>query len=67
PELLQRFVALGFRPGLEPVRPALGGLHDLTAILLKVFAATPEVKEERASTPAGAVPDLSSSRLTHLR
>ncbi len=37
PQLLQRFVALGFRPGLEPTRPALGGLHDLTAILLKAF------------------------------
>ena len=37
PELLARFVALGFQPGLEPRRPPLGGLHDLTALLLKTF------------------------------
>ena len=39
PELLARFVALGFRPGLEPQRPVLGGMHDLTALLLKAFEA----------------------------
>ncbi len=39
PALLARFVALGFRPGLEPQRPVLGGLHDLNALLLKAFAA----------------------------
>jgi hypothetical protein len=38
PELLARFVALGFTPGLEPKRPALGGMHDLTAALLQAFA-----------------------------
>jgi len=37
PELLERFVALGFRSGLDPQRPALGGLHDLTGLLLKAF------------------------------
>lgn len=36
--LLQRFVALGFTPGLTPQRSVLGGLHDLTAMLLQVFA-----------------------------
>lgn len=39
PVLLQRFVDLGFRPGLEPARPALGGMHDLNALLLRAFAA----------------------------
>lgn len=39
PALLQRFVELGFRPGLEPVRPALGGMHDLNALLLRALAA----------------------------
>jgi hypothetical protein len=34
PELLARFIALGFHPGLEPPRATLGGLHDLTAMLL---------------------------------
>ena len=38
PELLARFVALGFEPGLEPRRPALGGMHDLTALLLQALA-----------------------------
>ncbi len=39
PELLARFVALGFRPGLTPQRPSLGGMHDLTGIILKAFEA----------------------------
>lgn len=39
PALLQRFVALGFQPGLEPARPVLGGLHDLNALLLQALAA----------------------------
>ncbi|MCU0896973.1 MAG: hypothetical protein MUC55_05680 [Burkholderiales bacterium] len=37
PELLARFVALGFRRGIEPQRPTLGGLHDLNALLLRAF------------------------------
>jgi hypothetical protein len=39
PALLARFVALGFTPGLTPALPALGGMHDLTALLLQAFAA----------------------------
>lgn len=39
PALLARFVALGFKPGLEPARPVLGGLHELNALLLQAFAA----------------------------
>lgn len=38
PELLGRFVEQGFRPGLNPPRRSLGGLHDLTAMLLHAFA-----------------------------
>lgn len=38
PALLARFVESGFAPGLEPRRPALGGMHDLTAHLLAAFA-----------------------------
>jgi hypothetical protein len=37
PALLARFSARGFRPGLEPRLPALGGMHELTPILLEVF------------------------------
>jgi len=39
PRLLGRFVALGFRPGLTPRRPSLGGMHDLTAIILEALKA----------------------------
>jgi hypothetical protein len=38
PALLERFVALGFHPGLEPPRPAVGALHDLTGMLLCAFS-----------------------------
>jgi hypothetical protein len=41
PGLLARFAAQGFAPGLEPPRKPLGGMHELTAMLLKAFAATP--------------------------
>jgi hypothetical protein len=48
PELLERFLALGFQPGLDPQRPTLGGLHYLTALLLQAFG-TPEIRRD---TPA---------------
>jgi len=35
--VLERLVAAGFRPGLEPAHPTLGGMHELTALLLKAF------------------------------
>ncbi len=44
--LLRRFEAAGFEPGLAPRRPALGGMHELTALLLRGFdggAAAPSV------------------------
>lgn len=37
--LLQRFLSLGYRPGTEPARESLGGLHDLTDHLLQGFSA----------------------------
>jgi hypothetical protein len=37
PELLQRFTARGFRPGLEPAEPRIGKLFDFTRLLLDVF------------------------------
>jgi hypothetical protein len=36
-QLLARFAALGFTPGLEPLRRPLGGMHELTALLLHAF------------------------------
>lgn len=41
PALLARFVAQGFTPGLVPRREPLGGMHDLTAMLLKALEAAP--------------------------
>ena len=37
PELVERFRALGFQPGLEPRRPVLGGMHELTWLLADAF------------------------------
>ncbi|MBP9129875.1 MAG: sulfatase-like hydrolase/transferase [Steroidobacteraceae bacterium] len=37
PQLLERFVAQGFAAGLEPPRTPLGGMHELTAMLLRAF------------------------------
>lgn len=37
--LLQRFVMMGYHPGVEPSRAPLGGLHDLTDHLLQAFSA----------------------------
>jgi hypothetical protein len=36
-ELLRRFTARGFRPGLEPAGAALGAMHDLTRVMLDVL------------------------------
>jgi hypothetical protein len=41
PELLARFTAQGFVPGLDPPRTPLGGMHDLTGMLLQAFGSTP--------------------------
>jgi hypothetical protein len=51
PALLERFIALGFRPGLDPQRPSLGGLHELTALLLKAFDARPGMMRAEQGTP----------------
>jgi hypothetical protein len=37
--LLKRFTDQGFRAGLEPPRKSLGGMHELTALVLRAFAA----------------------------
>jgi hypothetical protein len=50
PALLARFVALGFRPGLDPQRPALGGMHDLTTLLLRAFAEPTALQADAAAT-----------------
>ncbi len=52
--LLARFVAMGFAPGLETRTPTLGGLHDLTGMMLDVFAGA--TGAQRATHAAGKAP-----------
>jgi len=54
PALLARFTALGFTPGLEPTRAPLGGLHDLTAMLLAALAQPGPTLTTAALTPGPA-------------
>jgi hypothetical protein len=54
PALLQRLAPFGFAPGMNPPRPPLGGLHDLTAVLLRVFSAQP--------LHAGGLPSAAAQR-----
>jgi hypothetical protein len=61
-DLLARFISIGFYPGLDPPRSPLGGLHDLTAMLLEAFSREgPETltggpAQARPIASAGAVP-----------
>jgi hypothetical protein len=41
PALLARLALRGFAPGLEPPRRRLGGMHELSTMLLEVFAGEP--------------------------
>lgn len=52
-DLLQPLLAAGFRPGVVPARPALGGMHDLTRLLLEAFDA-PATLVARGSIGHGA-------------
>jgi hypothetical protein len=36
-QVLDRFLAYGFREGLTPARPAAGRMHSLTRVLLEAF------------------------------
>jgi len=53
PVLLQRFIDQGFVAGLEPRRPVLGGLHDLTTMLLRALAAPAQAGQPVAGVQAG--------------
>ncbi len=52
--LLERLVERGFKPGLAPQRPVLGGMHDLTRLLLDVFDGRPAPAPATAPAPARA-------------
>jgi hypothetical protein len=41
PELLDRFIARGFRPGMHPPRQAISKMHELLPTLLEVFGSSP--------------------------
>jgi hypothetical protein len=55
--LLARFEAHGFAPGLEPPRRSLGGMHELTGMLMEAFSAatpTPAAVASNRSDESGA-------------
>lgn len=51
PELLQRFVVRGFKPGLEPAPTKIGALFDLTSILLEALDSTDGAATKLARRP----------------
>ena len=51
PELLQRFVARGFKPGLEPAPTKIGALFDLTSMLLDALDSTAGAATQMAQRP----------------
>ena len=53
PELLERFVAAGFVPGMEPAPAAIGAMHELTALLLSVLDGRPAPSSKRSAGPPG--------------
>ena len=55
PELVERFRALGFQPGLEPHRPVLGGMHELTWLLADAFDGKRSLESLQGS-PANLAP-----------
>jgi len=48
--ILQRLRDRGFRPGLEPRRPAIGGMYQLTPMLLDAFDAVASAPGSSTST-----------------
>ena len=52
--LLQRFIAQGFVAGLAPERAPLGGMHDLTTLLLRAFDGRTAPTPAMATSPADA-------------
>ena len=60
-ELRDRLVAAGFRQGIEPMYPSLGGMHELTPLLLKAFDGHGVATVTRAAGARGASAKLSRS------
>jgi Sulfatase len=58
PELLQRFIGRGFKLGLEPTEPRIGGIFDLTRVLNDAFdsgASKTTAAPSATTVPANAV------------
>jgi hypothetical protein len=63
PDLLARFQAQGFTAGLAPAREPLGGMHDLTGILLRAFAAPGDATGgEGKAGPGATAPTLPATQ-----
>lgn len=60
--LLQRLYLLGYRPGMEPPRRPLGGLHDLTEHLLQVFSVQGPQPVEAVAKASAAVESQGAAR-----
>lgn len=60
-ELRDRLVAAGFRQGIEPRHPTLGGMHELTPLLLKAFDSHGVATVTRAAGAMGSSAKLSRS------
>ena len=63
PELLQRFIGRGFKPGLEPAEPRIGGIFDLTRVLNEVFDSG---ANKTAAAPGNAAQSPGAARPTAL-
>jgi hypothetical protein len=66
PAVLERLVADGFRMGVEPSRPTLGAMHELTLVLLRAFGDRelldgPVSGDRDADGEAAAIPDSATS------
>jgi len=54
--LLERLVVAGFWPGIEPAQSTLGGMHELTALLLDAFDGDAAARATQAADVDGEVP-----------
>ncbi len=54
--LIERFLALGFQPGIEPRRPVLGAMHELTPVLLDAFDGEPSRVNRSRGAPGSGPP-----------
>ena len=54
--LLRRFETAGFTPGLMPQQPALGAMHELTAVLLHAWDGRPAPVDGRPAAASAPRP-----------